>query len=226
MNIMMRKVFCWCGFWILGVLNLHAEKVYLHSGEMLIGRIQYIDERVVALESDRGFGIVKIDRADVSMIEFEGSERNLSQKFGLGFYRRSAVADDISFNSAALRYWSDVLTSIDFMLGVGHTTDENTKLQEYFSIEGRYAKVLLQEGRHNVYSGVGAGVMSTSGKNLPEGTTGTQFSAFLGIELFPISFPNLGISAEIGVLTQKIGSRQSYGIFNVGFPSLSVHYYF
>ena len=68
--------------------------------------------------------------------------------------------------------------------------------------------------------------MSTSGENLPDGTTGTQFSAFLGVELFAISFPNLGISAEIGVLTQKIGSRQSYGVFNVGFPSLSVRYYF
>ncbi len=226
MTSIMRKLFCFCLLWALGALTLHAEKVYLHSGEMLIGRIQYIDERVVALESDRGFGIVKIDRADVSMIEFDGSERNLSQKFGLGFFQRSPIADDVSFSSLTVRHWSSIDTSIDFMIGVGHTTDGDTKLQEYFSVEGRYAKVLLQEGRHNIYSGAGIGVMSTSGENLPEATTGTQFSAFLGVELFPVSFPNLGVSAEVGVLTQKIGSRQSYGLFHVGFPSLSVRYYF
>ena len=221
MAILNRLIFV-LGMVIFGAWTLHAERVYLHSGEMLIGRIQYIDERVVALESDRGFGTIKIDRADVSMIEFEGSERNLSQKFGFGLYKRGTIANDVSFNSASLRYWSNPLTSIDFQLGIGHSTEGNSKLQEYFSVEGRYSQVLLQEGRHNIYAGIGAGVVSTSGENLPSGTSGTQFSTFLGVELFPVSFPNLGIATEIGFLTQSIGSRRSYGLF----PSLAVRYYF
>jgi len=51
-----------------------------------------MDEQMLYLESDRGFGVLKVERVDIRLIEFEAAERNLARKLGICLhYRPSAV---------------------------------------------------------------------------------------------------------------------------------------
>ena len=44
----------------------YGAVVHLNSGESLSGRIQGMDEQMLYLESDRGFGVLKVERVDIA----------------------------------------------------------------------------------------------------------------------------------------------------------------
>lgn len=60
----------------------------------------------------------------------------------------------------------------------------------------------------------------TSGRNVED--TGTSFRGFLGVELFFLTLPNLGISSEIGIGYQTVGDSTT----TTTFPAFSIRYYF
>ncbi len=214
------------GIWLGTVTVAQAAMVHLNSGEALSGRIQSMDDQTLTLESDRGFGILQIDRADIRMIEFEGNERDLSRKFGVGFYQRGTVAQEFSVGMASLKYWLNSSDSVDLLMGFGSTTDGGDKLEEVLDLRFRFTRVMLQEGGHDLYWGGSLGVLNVNDDDDEINESGSTVSAFLGIEMFFIALPNVGISSEIGVTNQTVGDRTTFGIFNTGFPTLSVRYYF
>jgi hypothetical protein len=86
----------------------------------------------------------------------------------------------------------------------------------HFSLEGRFARVVLNEGGHNLFLGAGAGFESE------EDERGTLFRLFTGSEFFPINYPNVGLSAELGLRRQQgLGSTEQ-GFYN----ALAARYYF
>ena len=70
-----------------------------------------MDEQVLSLESDRGFGVLHIERADISLIQFEEFPPNMSRKFGVGFYQRSVAlngqgtAREYNVGAMSLKNW-------------------------------------------------------------------------------------------------------------------------
>ncbi|MBF0279961.1 MAG: hypothetical protein HQM13_19345 [SAR324 cluster bacterium] len=208
----------------------HGATVYLNSGESLIGRIQGMDDNTLTLESDRRFGVsqgvLQIDRADIRLIEFDGMQRDLSRKFGVGYYHRGPVAQEFNIGSASLKYWLNRTDAVDMLVGYGGTSDGNDKVQEIFNLEMRYTHVLLQEGNQDIYWGGGMGFVSVTDRETKTEDTGINIRALLGIEFFFVSFPNLGISGELGVTNQSVGDRTSFGVFTSGFPTMAVRYYF
>ncbi len=206
--------------------NVYAAKIHLNSGESLSGKIQGMDDQTLSLESDRGFGVLQIDKADMRLIEFDGNQRDLSRKFGLGYYQRGPVAQEFSIGAASLKYWLNSTDAVDMLVGYGGTVEGGDKLEEIFNLEVRFSRVVLQEGNHDLYWGGGLGFISVTDEETKTDDTGITLRGLLGVEFFFVSFPNLGISAELGVSNQTVGGRTTMGIFSSGFPTMAVRYYF
>ena len=186
----------------------YGAVVHLNSGESLSGRIQGMDEQMLYLESDRGFGVLKVERVDIRLIELEAAERNLARKLGIGLhYRPSAVPEE----RISLKNWLSPIDSLELLIGYHEAMDIT-----HFSLEGRFARVVLNEGGHNLFLGAGAGFESE------EDERGTLFRLFTGSEFFPINYPNVGLSAELGLRRQQgLGSTEQ-GFYN----ALAARYYF
>ena len=121
----------------------YGAVVHLNSGESLSGRIQGMDEQMLYLESDRGFGVLKVERVDIRLIEFEAAERNLARKLGIGLhYRPSTVPEE----RISLKNWLSPIDSLELLIGYHEEMDIT-----HFSLEGRFARVVLNEGGHNLF---------------------------------------------------------------------------
>lgn len=210
--------------------SVFAAMVYLNSGETLSGRIQAMDEQTLSLESDRGFGVLQIERADIRLIEFDGVHRDMSRKFGVGYYQRGTISggagSEYNTGNASMKYWLNNADSLDLLLGYAGTSSGKNKEIEIFNLEMRYAKVALQEGNSNLYWGGSLGYLSVTDNSSKIDDSGTSIRAFVGVEVFLMSLPNIGFSGEIGVGNQTVGKRTSIGIFTAGFPTMAVRYYF
>ncbi len=210
--------------------RVEAETVHLNSGESLNGQIQGMDDNTLTLESDRKFGVsqgvLQIDREDIRLIEFEDSPRDLSRKFGVGYYHQGVVAEEFNIGAASIKYWLNPTDAVDMLVGYGGTTDGSDKIKEIFHLEMRFTRVMLREGNQDIYWGGGLGFISVNDKETNTDDTGTTARALLGMEFFFVTLPNLGVSAELGVTNQSVGGRTSFGIFSTGFPTMSVRYYF
>ena len=76
--------------------------------------------------------------------------------------------------------------------------------------------IFMVEGTNDLYYGAGLGIIT---KNSDRGRSLRLFS---GNEFFPRGRPNLGISFELGVLSQQGISSASQGFYN----AFSARYYF
>ena len=219
-HLLLFLIFC------IQTLESQAAVVHLIGGESLSGQIESMDEQVLLLESDRGFGLLEIDKADIRFIEFEGSRRDLSRKFGIGYYRQGVIAGEYTANSASLKHWLSSTGAFDLLFGYGRTADKTIILKSIFNLELRLTQVLLQEGNNDLYWGGGLGFIRVTDRATQTAEDGLNLRMFLGVEFFFSNLPNVGISAELGVGGQLIGDRATLGIFSTGFPTMAVRYYF
>lgn len=223
-----------CGFVCFGMFAfpLFGATIYLNSGESLSGQIQRMDEESLFLESEYGFGILQIARSDIQMIEFEETKRDLTRKVGLGFYQRNVSINaegkskEYSVGSASWKQWISSTEAFDFLFGYTSSKGSQNSQLEIINLELRYTHVFLKEGQQNLYYGASLGFMSVRDSSVNLNDSGNTIRGFFGIEFFPLAFPNVGLSTELGFSYQSIGSNTSATLFNVGFPSMSVRYYF
>ncbi len=186
--------------------------IHLNSGESLSGRIQGMDEQTLYLESDRGFGVLKVERVDIRLIEFDAAARNLARKLGIGLnYRPATMEENISLKS-----WLSTTDALELLVGYEEIGDDTT-----FSLEGRFSRVFLNEGGQDLFFGAGAGFVSGQDET-GDDERGTLFRAFTGAEFFPVTYPNVGLSVELGLRRlQGVGDTQQ-GFYN----ALAARYYF
>ena len=191
---------------LLFVIPASAETLRLNSGESLEGKIRIMDEKTLFIESKLTAQELKIDRADLSLIEFDTSGRSLARRIGIGFhYRPNGDEENIS-----LKNWLSEIDSAELMIGYS-SGSVNT-----FGVELRYARVFKVEGTSDLFYGAGTGIISK------DSTRGTSFRFFSGSEFFPMSSPNFGISLEFGVLRQQGIGDDTQGFYN----AISARYYF
>ena len=183
-----------------------ADTLRLNSGESLEGKIRLMDEKTLFLESKLTSQELKIDRADLNIIEFDSSARSFARRVGFGiFYRPNGNEENLS-----VKNWLSSDDSAELLVGY------NSGSQDTFGVELRYSKVFMVEGTNDLYYGAGLGIIS---KNSDRGTALRFFS---GNEFFPRGSPNLGISIELGVLSQQGISNASQGFYN----AFAARYYF
>jgi len=198
----MLKFLFFCPLVLLISFPIFAETLRLNSGESLEGNIRKMDENVLYLESNLTAQELKIDRGNLSLIEFDNSERSLARRIGIGFHYRPNGSEE----TISVKNWLSTADSAALMIGY------NSGKVNTFSFELRYARVFKIEGTNDLFYGAGTGIVSEDSKKE------TLFRFFSGTELFPKNSPNFGISLELGVLRQ--GGSQ--GFYN----ALSAHYYF
>ena len=185
---------------------VNAETLHLNSGESLEGKILIMDEKTLFLESNLTAQELKIDRADLSLIEFDTSGRSLERRIGIGFhYRPNGNEENLS-----IKNWLSAVDSAELMVGYSSGA-VNT-----FGVELRYARVFKVEGTSDLFYGAGTGIISK------DSSRGTAFRFFSGSEFFPRSSPNFGISLEFGVLRQQGVGDVTQGFYN----AISARYYF
>ena len=184
----------------------NAETISLNSGESLEGKIRIMDEKTLFLESNLTAQELKIDRADLSLIEFDNSGRSLVRRIGIGFYYRPNGNEE----NLSIKNWLSEIDSAELMVGYS-SGSVNT-----FGFELRYARVFKVEGMSDLFYGLGTGIISKESKR------GTAFRFFSGSEFFPRSSPNFGISLELGVLSQQGLDNDTQGFYN----AISARYYF
>ena len=202
---MLKKIFLMLTM-LLFAIPASAETLRLNSGESLEGKIRIMDEKTLFLESNLTAQELKIDRADLSLIEFDTSERSLARRIGIGFhYRPNGNEENLS-----VKNWLSAVDSAELMVGYSSGAT-NT-----FSFELRYARVFKVEGTSDLFYGAGTGIISKDSKR------GTAFRFFSGSEFFPRSSPNFGISLELGVLRQQGVGDVTQGFYN----AISARYYF
>ena len=183
-----------------------ADTIRLNSGESLEGKIRLMDEKTLYLESKLTSQELKIERADLNIIEFDSSTRSFARRVGFGiFYRPNGNEENLS-----IKNWLSSDDSAELLVGY------NSGSQDTFGVELRYSKVFMVEGTNDLYYGAGLGIISKSSDR------GTSLRFFSGNEFFPRGSPNLGISIELGVLSQRGTSNASQGFYN----AFAARYYF
>ena len=183
-------------------IPLHAATLRLNSGESLEGKIRKMDESSLFLESNLTAQELKIERENLSLIEFDTSERSLARRIGIGFnYRPNGNEETIS-----VKNWLSTADSAGLLVGYSAGTVDS------FSVEIRYARVFKIEGTNDLFYGAGTGLVSKDSKK------DTLLRFFSGTEFFPQTSPNFGITLEFGVLRQA-ATQEFYN-------ALSAHYYF
>ena len=70
---------------LIFTIPVSAETLRLNSGESLEGKIRIMNEKTLFLESNLTAQELKIDRADLSLIEFDSTGRSLARRIGIGF---------------------------------------------------------------------------------------------------------------------------------------------
>ena len=188
-------------FFLISV-PLFASTLRLNSGESLEGNIKKMDKKYLFLESNLTAQELKIERGNLSLIEFDTSERSLARRIGIGFnFRPNGNKETIS-----VKNWLSTVDSVGLLVGYSAGTVEE------FSVELRYSRVFKIEGTNDLFYGAGTGIVSEdSDKN-------TLLRFYSGTEFFPQASPNFGITLEFGVLRQSA----TQGFYN----ALSAHYYF
>ncbi len=231
----MKMKWLWIWVWLVLLAGpAFGETIHLRTGEVIKGRITAADEDTLSIQSDQGFGIIQVKKAEVLLIEYENKARDLIRKMGFGYYHRSqpntlaGQLAEFGVDALSLKYWMSNTDSVDFQLGFFNSTQSGHKLLEVFSLDLRYAQVMQRRGNLDLYYGGSAGyisvVDSTTGTTFD--ATGTSIRGFLGAELFFSSLPDLGLSMEIGIGTQVVGKRSTTNISSSGFPSFAVRYYY
>ena len=202
---MLKKIFLMLTM-LLFAIPASAETLRLNSGESLEGKIRIMDEKTLFLESNLPAQELKIDRMDLSLIEFDTSGRSLARRIGIGFhYRPNGNVENLS-----LKNWLSAVDSAELLVGYSSGA-VNT-----FGVELRYARVFKVEGSSDLFYGAGTGIISKESKR------GTAFRFFSGSEIFPRSSPNFGIALELGVLRQQGVGDVTQGFYN----AISARYYF
>ncbi|HBL56936.1 MAG TPA: hypothetical protein EYO46_05130 [Candidatus Lambdaproteobacteria bacterium] len=202
---MLKKIFLMLTM-LLFAIPASAETLRLNSGESLEGKIRIMDEKTLFLESNLTAQELKIDRVDLSLIEFDTSGRSLARRIGIGFhYRPNGNEENLS-----LKNWLSAVDSAELLVGYSSGA-VNT-----FGVELRYARVFKVEGSSDLFYGAGTGIISKESKR------GTAFRFFSGSEIFPRSSPNFGIALELGVLRQQGVGDVTQGFYN----AISARYYF
>ena len=202
---MLKKIFLMLTM-LLFAIPASAETLRLNSGESLEGKIRIMDEKTLFLESNLTAQELKIDRVDLSLIEFDTSGRSLARRIGIGFhYRPNGNVENLS-----LKNWLSAVDSAELLVGYSSGA-VNT-----FGVELRYARVFKVEGSSDLFYGAGTGIISKESKR------GTAFRFFSGSEIFPRSSPNFGIALELGVLRQQGVGDVTQGFYN----AISARYYF
>ena len=183
-----------------------ADTLRLNSGESLEGKIRLMDENTLYLESKLTSQELKIDRADLNIIEFDSSARSFARRVGFGiFYRPNGNEENLS-----VKNWLSSDDSAELLVGY------NSGSQDTFGVELRYSKVFMVEGTNDLYYGAGLGIVSKNSER------GTALRFFSGNEFFPRGSPNLGISLELGMHSQQGISNASQGFYN----AFAARYYF
>jgi len=191
---------------LLFAITLNAETLRLNSGESLEGKIRIMDEKTLFIESHLTAQELKIDRADLSLIEFDASARILARRLGIGIhYRPNGNEENLS-----LKNWLSSADSAELLVGYSSGT------QDTFGLELRYTRVFKVEGATDLFYGAGAGILSK------ESEKGTAFRLYSGSEFFPLSSPNFGFSLELGVLRQQGIGDVTQSLYN----AIAARYYF
>jgi hypothetical protein len=216
------------------VVPARAETVHLNTGESIKGKIVRSDADSVSIESDKGFGVIQIKRSDITLIEFDQNERDLSRLVGIGYYHRatpssvSSQASEYGVDALSLKMWMSKFDSVELQLGYFGATTSGVKTFEVFSVDVRYADVFKRTAGLDVYWGGSLGYLNvtdyTSGRNIKG--TGYSYRAFLGLEMFFLTLPNVGISSELSVGSQSVGDSSTTNLSTTTFPAFSIRYYF
>lgn len=211
-----------------------GETIHLVTGESIKGRIIRIDDQTLSVESDKGYGIIQIAKADVTLIEYDQKKRDPSRLLGFGYVHQSepsnatAAAAMYGVDALSLKYWMTSTDSLNLHLGYFSAQQDGKPVLEIFSVDVRYASVFQRRGNLDLYYGGSVGYLTvtdkTAGNNIED--SGTRLRVFLGAEVFFVSLPNLGISAEIGFGQQSIGDQTVTNLSTTTFPTFALHYYF
>ncbi|MDH4224923.1 MAG: hypothetical protein OEW12_04700 [Deltaproteobacteria bacterium] len=211
-----------------------GETFHLTGGDTIKGRIISTDDQTISVESDKGFGIIQIPRSDISMIEFDNSARDPSHMMGIGYYHRSTpvtasgITGEYGMDAFSLKYWLDSNNAADILVGFFSSSANGVKNLEVYSFDMRYNHVFTRKTNLDVYWGLSAGYLSIVDNTSTTKVNATGYTArvTLGVEIFFVTLPNLGMSAEVGVGTQTVGNVTTTNISSSSFPSFSMRYYF
>ena len=77
----------------LSAVVVSAETVHLNDGSTLHGNIRGMDDQRIVLESPLTAQELKVERADIGIIEFESSSRSLVRRLGLGLIYRPSTGE-------------------------------------------------------------------------------------------------------------------------------------
>jgi len=200
-----RYIFIFLGI-LLFAYSAGAETLRLNSGESLDGKIIKMDENVLFIESHLTANKLKIDRADVRIIEFDSSIRSLARRLGIGLhYRPNGNEENLS-----VKNWVSAVDAAELIVGY------SSGKQEKFGFELRYSRVFMVEGSTDLFYGAGAGILSI------DSTRGTIFRLYSGSEFFPLSSPNFCFSLELGVQRKQGIEDNTQNFYN----AIAARYYF
>ena len=205
LKIMIKHIFILISI-LLFTFTASAETLRLNSGESLEGKILKMDEKTLFIESHLTAQELKIDRADLSLIEFDSSARSLARRLGIGLhYRPNGNEENLS-----IKNWISAVDSAELIVGYSSGT------QDTFGFELRYSRVFMVEGATDLFYGAGAGILSIDSKR------GTIFRLYSGSEFFPLSSPSFGFSLELGVQRKQGIGDVTQSFYN----AIAARYYF
>lgn len=220
------------------LFKVNAEEIFLKNGENIQGSVIEIKDEILTIESDLGYGVVRISKKDIVSIGFPYEPLNLTRRYAIGYSSRkqnsigSAKEYNYRTDQFSLRTFLVEDVFLQYLLGYSQVDvkRENGNLQVSSFTSGlRVAKILFKQMNSHVYAGGGVGIVSikdigSESNKLEE--QGTELSVIFGGEIFMGFLPNFGISGEIELSKFESSSIRRTDLNISAFPTFSIHYYF
>ncbi len=143
--------------------------------------------------------------------------KDLKGKVGLGF---NSQLSENGMDSVSAKYWLN--NDLGFQGIFGFTFSDDV---DELDLGGKVLYKLIDED--NMYvAGIGGLGMSRVDPDQGDSDTGWWLSGGVGLEYFFSGLPNLGFSAELGLVFSDYGDNSSFNTSADTAVSAGIHYYF
>jgi len=200
-----------------------AERIYLKSGNLLVGTIVSSDTESIDLETE--YGVTHILRKDIKEEKKDAGKKRrfsiscLTSTFPLTFgsvYYNSVTPPDYDFGTPFLcgcKYWLTEKVAVKAAYFCSFNLTDNSVVQGC-SLTGLYSVMRTKNPETDISIAITGAYMNKNNNSLADINSYTAMGG-VNVEIFPLSqIPNLGFEGAIGFFHSWLSAVDGPGIFN------------
>ena len=169
------------------------------------------------------FGFITVISLVLAFFVIPVEAKDLAKRIGLGYNSQIETIGVDYFQLAGPSVKYGITPDVGIQGIFGFSSYSNGVEFSVFVLGGKFFYNIVKEENMNFYAGGGLGILNVS--NAVD-ETGIVVCGYVGEEFFFSGLPNLGFSAEMGLVIESMDDLGSYVGTYGGFLDIGIHYYF